>query len=219
LVIAANGELNAHYGVLAALDADGELLWSQNGVRTNGQGVGYGVVGVAVTDHDSFVMADRSRNSGGDFAEYGLTRYDGDGNAIWDRLFEPLYTWATLIGTGDHLLFVAEAQDHTLGKMGNWTGRIDENGEVDWIYDIPGQGYNTSDKAVAIDVDRNVALTCRGNLGPQAELIEIALDGEQCTRHAISEILNTVNRVAIDGTGAVHLMSDYYLARVRLPEE
>lgn len=219
LLIAANGVQNARHGVLASLDTDGELLWSQNGVRTNGQGIGYGVVGLAATDYDAFVMAERSRASGGDFVDFGLTRYDADGNAIWDRVLEPLYTFATLVGAGEHLLFAAATFDHGQGTMANWAGRIDENGEVSWVYDLPGQGMDVGISDLAIDLNRDVALTARTGLGLKPELIALSLDGEHCARYGLPEDLNSLNRLAVDGAGAVHLMSNYSLARVRLPEE
>jgi len=215
LVIGANGEQNARYGVLAAFDTEGELLWSQNGVRTNGQGIGYGVTGLATTAYGSFVMAERSRRSGGNVLEYGLMRYDADGNAIWDRMLEPLYMSATLVGTGDHLLFVVTTQDFVGNTpTSHWMGRIDENGEVDWLYDLPNHVVG----GVAIDVERNVALT--GGIGRPGEsgLMEISLDGERCARHALPEGV-LIGILATDGAGGVHLMSDVSLARVRLPEE
>jgi len=212
LVIAANGTQNAQHGVLAALDAQGELLWSQNGVRTNGQGVGYGVVGLAVAANDSFVLAERTR--GGDDITYGLTRFDTDGNAIWDRLLERPVLHARVYGAGDaHVLVGAVTIE---GE--SWLGLIDEDGEVEWAHDFAGWAHPHGSTGLTVDADRGVALILDGGLA-HAQLIELSLDGQGCTRHALPQALNSADNLAIDGAGALHLMDGYTLSRVRLPAE
>jgi hypothetical protein len=212
LVIAANATQNGRHGVLAALDAQGELLWSQNGVRTNGQGVGYGVVGLAVAANDSFVLAERTRS--GDDTTYGLTRFDTDGNAIWDRLLERSLAHARVYGAGDAHVLVGAV---TLGGE-NWLGLVDEDGQVEWAHDFAGWAHAHSSTGLTVDADRGVALILDAGLA-HAELIEQSLDGEGCTRHALPLELNTADNLAVDGGGVLHLMSGHLLSRVRLPAE
>jgi len=213
LVIAANGQKNAPYGLLAALDAQGELLWSQTGVRTDGQGVGYGVVGVATSAADVFVLAQRSRGGPtNDDVTYGLMRFGADGNAIWDRVLESPVMNARLFGAGDDHLLISVA---TLDGTG-WLGRADKDGAVDWAYEV-GSGSD----GLAVDVARGVALVLGGGhgLATQPELIELSLDGERCTRHALPGTLNVADQLAIDRAGGVYVMDGYTLTRVSLPEE
>lgn len=221
LVIAANGMRNARHGVLAALDAQG-ALWSQNGVPTNGQGAGYGVVGVAAGGSGSFVLAERGRS--GDTVTYGLTRFDAHGNALWGRSLAPLYMNATVVAAGDgHALIGASMPP----SFASWLGKIDEDGDVEWVYDVNiGWAHYFGGTGMVVDLERDTALVvvagglaASGNTGLTPELVELSLDGESCTRYSLPRELNTVSHVAVDHAGGAYVMDSYMLARVRLPAE
>lgn len=217
LMIAANGTQNVRHGVLAAMDArQGELLWSQNGVRTRGQGEGYGVAGVATGAGGSWVLADRGTGAN-DNVIYGLTRYDEGGNAILDRALERSFWFARLFGVGDDVLIAATTLGHDTQGPESWFGRVDQAGEVIWAYDADvASGLGVGGLPVVVDEARGVALIATHSI-TGADLIEVSLDGERCVRHSVASY--GMSYAAIDGEGNVYMTNLSSLIRVRLPEE
>jgi hypothetical protein len=180
VVIAANALQNARHGVLAALTPSGDRLWSQNNVRTSGQGVGHGVSGLAAgASGEAFVLAEVSRDSAGD-PRHGLTRFDASGNATWDRTFDPTFDVGDVVAAGDGNVLIGtriHVQQHLI-----W--HVLANGTVSWTYAVEGLGRYTP----VLDEGRQRAYVT-GLARDRSKLFvaSITLDGESCERYALPD--------------------------------
>lgn len=114
--VSADGEATvagsaAHYlprGTVLRLDANGDVLWTQPNIRTNGTNQGPGLAALVVhSDGSSTVLAERSRSYGGTnpmgLAVFGLARVGDDGSSVWEGVLDTSFvdgTSVSLVGDG-----------------------------------------------------------------------------------------------------------------------
>jgi hypothetical protein len=220
VVVAGNALNNGHYGMLSALTPDGERLWSQTGVRTDGIGVGYGVVGLAAGAGHSLVLSQRSRSgSNGDANTYGLMRFDDSGNAVWDRVLGRTTTFAEMMGDGaGNVLITTNPLEYGVGQIDH----VLADGTAHWAHEISNSG-STVDSArglVYAVTYPKVDEEFRTHDWAHPCIAEITLDDGSCLhRYALPEFANGVSKPAVDALGGLYVADGGTFSRLRLPEE
>ncbi|HMI90996.1 MAG TPA: hypothetical protein VK509_06510 [Polyangiales bacterium] len=214
IVIAANGLQNARHGALAKLSAEGERVWSQTQVRTDGQGKGVGVAGLhADASGHSAVLAQRDQS--GNDASFGLVRFDSVGNTVWDRVIDRPFGQgypAELAGDADGNLLVSAVVE--TGPRRLWLGHVRASGQADWAYELEGSVI----VAAAID-----PVTGAVYMGGQSEtglgyVAVISPDGEQCERFLAPELAAGA-QFSFDGEGRPYFLNGSWFGRLRLLEQ
>jgi hypothetical protein len=226
VVLAANALQNARHGVLAKLTPQGERVWSQTNIRTNGQGVGYGVTGLTTDSSDhALVLAERKRkNASGssspsfDALTFGLTRFDRVGNAVWDRAIDRPLGRAVLSADAEgNAVISAEIEPIPLGDSSYYQQslvvHVRASGAADWAYAF--MGYSSE---AAIDPNSGeVMFQGQDEAGPPYVAV-ISPDGESCRRYALPLDI-PMGSLAVDGEGRLYFMTQFRFGRVRFPEE
>jgi hypothetical protein len=209
---------NAARGVLA-LVRGGEPAWIQTAVPSSGAGAGVGVSALTSSpDGETSVLAQRNpRWEAGmpDEYRYGISRFDGAGNLLWNMVLPTAYA-------GGYRAQMASSPEGDLimrGKLPAATPDVDKvlirkitrAGEVGWAFRLS----NSVDDTVGVDeTGRTVATSFKS-------VVVISADGQTCKQYGLPPVSDGIPFPSGVVASGGWLYSAQYdgVRRFRLPAE